>query len=156
MNSIHCPPVITRLAGRYSRRLGASSTPKPLRFAASFRQMEDFPPHLLSRTIAWPTPIGANTHVPAGEIIEECGKPTAGSPVTRTTLNSPPPWKGGYLSGQQAGKALLTKAIEFRETQRKNRYHSALIIARFYADLGDKEQAFHYSSTSLTRNTIGC
>jgi TolB-like protein len=41
-------------------------------------------------------------------------------------------------------KGALTKAIEFRQAQRKNGYYSALIIATFYADLGDKEQAFHW------------
>ena len=41
-------------------------------------------------------------------------------------------------------RGALTKAIEFRQAQRKNSYSSALIIATFYADLGDKEQAFHW------------
>ena len=41
-------------------------------------------------------------------------------------------------------KGALTKAIEFAQAQRKNGYYSALIIARFYADLGDREQAFHW------------
>ncbi len=38
----------------------------------------------------------------------------------------------------------LTKAIAFRQAERKTGYYSPLIIARFYADLGDKEQAFHW------------
>ena len=41
-------------------------------------------------------------------------------------------------------KGALTNAIEFRQAQRKNGYYSALIIATFYADLGNKEQAFHW------------
>jgi TolB-like protein len=41
-------------------------------------------------------------------------------------------------------KGALIKAIEFRQALRKNGYYSALIIATFYADLGDKEQAFHW------------
>ncbi len=41
-------------------------------------------------------------------------------------------------------KGALTKAIELRQAQRKNAYHSAVSIARFYTDLGDKEQAFHW------------
>ncbi len=46
---------------------------------------------------------------------------------------------------QSAGwKGALTKVIEYRQAQRENGYYSALIIATFYADLGDKEQAFHW------------
>jgi TolB-like protein len=41
-------------------------------------------------------------------------------------------------------KGALAKAIESRQAQRKQGYYSALIIATFYADLGDKEQAFHW------------
>lgn len=41
-------------------------------------------------------------------------------------------------------KGALAKAIEFRQAQRKTGYSSALTIARLYADLGDKEQAFHW------------
>jgi len=41
-------------------------------------------------------------------------------------------------------KGALTKVIEYRQAQRENGYYSALIIATFYADLGDKEQAFHW------------
>jgi TolB-like protein/DNA-binding winged helix-turn-helix (wHTH) protein len=48
----------------------------------------------------------------------------------------------GYRSAGWQGA--LTKAIEFRQAQRKNGYYSALIIATFYADLGDKEQAFRW------------
>jgi hypothetical protein len=44
---------------------------------------------------------------------------------------------------QSAGwKGALTKVIEYRITQRKTTYYSAFLIATFYADLGDKEQAF--------------
>jgi TolB-like protein len=48
----------------------------------------------------------------------------------------------GYPSA--GWKGALTKAIEFRQAQRKTDYSSALVIARFYAALGDKEQAFHW------------
>jgi TolB-like protein len=41
-------------------------------------------------------------------------------------------------------KGALAKAIEFRQAQRKNGYYSAFIIATFYAELGEKEQAFHW------------
>jgi TolB-like protein len=41
-------------------------------------------------------------------------------------------------------KGALTKAIEFRQAQRKTGYFSAFDIAALYADLGDKEQAFHW------------
>jgi TolB-like protein len=48
----------------------------------------------------------------------------------------------GYRSA--GWKGALTKAIEFRQGERKTQPYSALTIARFYADLGDKEQAFHW------------
>jgi TolB-like protein len=41
-------------------------------------------------------------------------------------------------------KGALTKAIQFRQAQRKTGYFSAFDIAALYADLGDKEQAFHW------------
>jgi TolB-like protein/DNA-binding winged helix-turn-helix (wHTH) protein len=41
-------------------------------------------------------------------------------------------------------KGAVAKAIESRLARRKKAYYSALIIATFYADLGDKEQAFHW------------
>ena len=41
-------------------------------------------------------------------------------------------------------KGALTKSIEFRQAQRKTGYFSAFDIAAFYADLGDKEQAFRW------------
>ena len=52
----------------------------------------------------------------------------------------------GYRSA--GWKGALTKAIEFREAQRKTSYFPALEIARFYADLGDKDQAFHWLNTA--------
>jgi adenylate cyclase len=52
----------------------------------------------------------------------------------------------GYRSG--GWKGALTKAIEFQQARRKTGYRSALIIARFYADLGDKDQAFHWLDTA--------
>jgi TolB-like protein len=48
----------------------------------------------------------------------------------------------GYRSAGWRGA--LTKAIEILQAQRKTGYYSALEIARFYADLEDKEQAFHW------------
>jgi len=48
----------------------------------------------------------------------------------------------GYRSA--GWKGALAKAIEFGQAQRKNGYYPAISIARFYADLGDKEQAFHW------------
>jgi len=41
-------------------------------------------------------------------------------------------------------KGALTKGIEIRQLQRKTGYLSAYKIATMYADLGDKEQAFHW------------
>jgi TolB-like protein/DNA-binding winged helix-turn-helix (wHTH) protein len=48
----------------------------------------------------------------------------------------------GYRSG--GWKGALIKGIEIRQIERKTGYSSAFIIATFYADLGDKEQAFHW------------
>jgi hypothetical protein len=52
-------------------------------------------------------------------------------------------------------KGALTQAIETLQIRRKTSYYSPLLIARFYADLGDKE---HASSglTSLIGSTTGC
>jgi len=41
-------------------------------------------------------------------------------------------------------KGALTKGIEARQGQRKTSYSSAYGIAQLYADLGDKDQAFHW------------
>ena len=41
-------------------------------------------------------------------------------------------------------RGALAKAVQFRQTERKTGYGSALIIASYYADLGDKEQAFDW------------
>jgi TolB-like protein len=48
----------------------------------------------------------------------------------------------GYRSGGWRGA--LTKGAQFRQAERKTGYSSAVVIARFYSDLGDKEQAFHW------------
>jgi TolB-like protein/DNA-binding winged helix-turn-helix (wHTH) protein len=48
----------------------------------------------------------------------------------------------GFRSG--GWRAAVIKANESRIASRKNRYYSAFIIATYYADLGDKEQAFHW------------
>jgi TolB-like protein/DNA-binding winged helix-turn-helix (wHTH) protein len=56
----------------------------------------------------------------------------------------------GYANSMEQGfrsagwKGALTKAVEFGQARRKNGYYSPFMIARFYADLGDKEQAFHW------------
>ena len=52
----------------------------------------------------------------------------------------------GYRSA--GWKGALTKGIEFQQARRQTGYCSALIIARFYADLGDEEQAFHWLNTA--------
>jgi len=38
--------------------------------------------------------------------------------------------------------------IEYRIARRKTSYYSAFLIATFYADLGDKEQAFAWLNTA--------
>jgi TolB-like protein len=45
-------------------------------------------------------------------------------------------------------KGALTEAIEFWQNRRKTGYVSPLKIARLYADLGDKEQAFQWLDTA--------
>jgi len=54
----------------------------------------------------------------------------------------------GFRSG--AGRGALTKGIEVRQEQRKTGYTgaSAYIIARLYADLGNKDQAFKWLDTA--------
>jgi TolB-like protein/DNA-binding winged helix-turn-helix (wHTH) protein len=54
--------------------------------------------------------------------------------------------ESGYRSGGWNGA--LKKAIEMREAERKTAYTSAFIIATFYADMGDKEQAFRWLNTA--------
>jgi TolB-like protein/DNA-binding winged helix-turn-helix (wHTH) protein/tetratricopeptide (TPR) repeat protein len=50
---------------------------------------------------------------------------------------------------QAAGwKGALTEVIEYRIARRKTSYYSAFLIATFYADLGDKEQAFAWLNTA--------
>jgi len=41
-------------------------------------------------------------------------------------------------------KGALCEVIRLREQQRKRAYASPFLIARFYADLGDKEKALHW------------
>ncbi len=41
-------------------------------------------------------------------------------------------------------KGAVTKAIEYAQARRAAGYYSPYIIARFFAELGDKEQAFHW------------
>jgi eukaryotic-like serine/threonine-protein kinase len=45
-------------------------------------------------------------------------------------------------------KAALTEGIAIRQSQRKNDYFSAYNIAQLCADLGDKDQAFHWLNTA--------
>jgi eukaryotic-like serine/threonine-protein kinase len=45
-------------------------------------------------------------------------------------------------------KGALTKGIEVRQEQRKTGYSSAYDIATLYADLGDRDQAFHWLNTA--------
>jgi hypothetical protein len=45
-------------------------------------------------------------------------------------------------------KGALTKGIELLKARRKIGYGSAYNIARLYADLGDKEQAFRFLNTA--------
>ncbi len=52
----------------------------------------------------------------------------------------------GFRSAGWRGS--LTQAIETLQTRRKTRYYSPLLIARFYADLGDKDQAFQWLDTA--------
>jgi len=60
------------------------------------------------------------------------------------------PHDAGLASALEAGyrlagsKGALAKAIEYRQAERKTAYFSALEIARFCADMGDQEQAFHW------------
>ena len=50
---------------------------------------------------------------------------------------------------QSAGwKGAVARGIESRKAQRKTGYYSAFIIATFYADVGDKEQAFQWLNTA--------
>jgi hypothetical protein len=52
----------------------------------------------------------------------------------------------GFRSG--GWKGALTKGIEARQAQRKTGYASAYEIALFYAELGDKDQAFRWLNTA--------
>ena len=45
-------------------------------------------------------------------------------------------------------KGALTQAIATVQNRRRTRYYSPFMIARFYADLGDKEQAFQWLDTA--------
>jgi TolB-like protein/Tfp pilus assembly protein PilF len=45
-------------------------------------------------------------------------------------------------------KGALTQAIATMQHRRRTSYYSPLMIARFYADLGDKEQAFQWLDTA--------
>jgi len=52
----------------------------------------------------------------------------------------------GFRSG--GSKGALSKAIEVMQEQRKISYISAYRIARLYAELGNKDQAFHWLNTA--------
>jgi TolB-like protein/Tfp pilus assembly protein PilF len=52
--------------------------------------------------------------------------------------------------GSRSGgwRGALTQAIETLQARRKTSYYSPLMIARFYAELGDKDQAFQWLDTA--------
>jgi len=52
----------------------------------------------------------------------------------------------GFRSG--GWKGALAQAIQFLQAQRETHYYSPYLIARLYADLGDKEQAFQWLDTA--------
>lgn len=52
-------------------------------------------------------------------------------------------------------KGALTRAIEVRKAQREKGYSSAYRIAGFYADLGDKDQAFAWLNTAYHERDAG-
>jgi tetratricopeptide (TPR) repeat protein len=52
-------------------------------------------------------------------------------------------------------KGALTKGIETRQAQRKTGYSSACRIAEFYANLGDKDQAFRWLNTAYQERNAG-
>ncbi len=52
----------------------------------------------------------------------------------------------GFRSGGWKGS--LARAIQVLQAHRKTHYYSPYLIARLYADLGDKEQAFHWLDTA--------
>jgi tetratricopeptide (TPR) repeat protein len=52
-------------------------------------------------------------------------------------------------------KGALTKGIEIRQEQRKLGYSSPYQIATFYADLGDKDQAFRWLNTAYQERDPG-
>jgi tetratricopeptide (TPR) repeat protein len=60
--------------------------------------------------------------------------------------------RGFHLSGW---KGALTKGIETRMAQRRLNYISAYGIATFYADLGDKDQAFKWLNIAYQERDIG-
>jgi TolB-like protein len=52
-------------------------------------------------------------------------------------------------------RGALTKAIEARRAQRNTGYSSAYDIAKLYADLGDKDQAFRWLNTAYQERDVG-
>jgi serine/threonine protein kinase/tetratricopeptide (TPR) repeat protein len=50
--------------------------------------------------------------------------------------------------GSAGWKGALTKGVEARQAQRRTGYSSAYAIARLYADLGNKDQAFRWLNTA--------
>jgi len=56
----------------------------------------------------------------------------------------------GFRSG--GWKAAVASLIEYRKEQRKTSYYSAFIIATFYADQGDKEEAFRWLDTAYVEH----
>ena len=75
------------------------------------------------------------------QVIEEwkaCGRYSGSQP----DIDFAAAMEQGFRSG--GWKGALGKAAAKRERERKSGYFSALIIARFYADMGDTKQAFHW------------
>jgi hypothetical protein len=56
--------------------------------------------------------------------------------------------------GSSGWKSALTKGIELPQEQRKNTYSSPYTIASFYADLGDKENAFKWLNTAFQEHDV--
>jgi serine/threonine protein kinase/tetratricopeptide (TPR) repeat protein len=52
-------------------------------------------------------------------------------------------------------KGALAKGIQIRQAQRKIGYSAAFRIAELYADLGDKEQAFHWLTVAYQERDFG-
>src|ERR1017187_8032619 len=90
------------------------------------------------RAIVWPMGIGGNACTRRSL---KNGRPLASSRVTGTSRISLLLWSKDSV--RQAGRALSLKALKPGK-----RYSSAYAIARLYADLGNKDQAFRWLNTA--------